>query len=322
MIGQTTRRGSRRPLPQRLAPARGTRISGQTVFQLQLIAPAVILLVAFELYPIILGLITSFQRYTMYDPSEAFVGFANYKRVLTDEHFYAEVLPNTLLYMVVTVGLELVLGMGLALLLNRRSLDGRVGAVVRMVFILPLMIPIVITGLMFAWLFNDQFGAVNYIIEGLGGPPIAWLTDRWRAFAVVVLAEVWMFTPNFVILLYAGLRSLPTDPHEAARIDGANAWQVFWHITLPLLLPVILIVTIIRLFDAFRAFDIIWTITKGGPGGSTEVFSIYAYKLAFTNLQFDMGAAAAMIGAFVSLVVGVIFYRIFAQITARMVGTL
>ena len=301
-------------------PASRPLLGEKTRFQLELLAPAVVLLVAFELYPIVMGLIISMQRFTIYSPEREFVGLANFVRIVTDSHFYAEVIPNTILFMLATVILQLLLGLGLAMLLNRRAMDGPFGTFARTVLLLPLMIPAVITGLMFAWMFNDQFGAVNHIIQGLGGPYISWLTDRWRALAVVILAEVWMFTPYFMILLYAALRSLPQEPHEAARIDGANAWQVFRYITLPLLFPVIVVTVIIRMFDAFRAFDIVWTITKGGPGGSTEVFSIYAYKLAFTNLQYDMGSAAAMLGAFVSLLIGIVVYRLFVQVSTIRIG--
>jgi multiple sugar transport system permease protein len=288
---------------------------GTTAFQLQLLAPALVLLLAFELYPIVRGLIFALERFTIYNPAHTFVGIANFSAILTDPHFYGLVIPNTLLFMAASVGLELTIGLGLAHLLNRRMLSGRIGVAVRTVLLLPLMIPAVISGLMFAWMFNDQFGAVNYLIQAAGGPYISWFTDRWRALGVIVLAEVWMNTPYFVILLYAALRSLPPEPHEAARIDGANAWQLFRHITVPLLFPVMVVATVIRLFDAFRAFDIVWTITNGAPGGSTEVFSIYAYRLAFTDLQYDMGSAAAMVGAFVSLLVGIVFYRLFLRVS-------
>ena len=296
------------------------RISEKTVFQLQLLAPAMILLVAFQIYPLVLGLIISMQRFTIYDPSRTFVGLENYIRIATDHHFYAEVVPNTILYMVAVVAIEVCLGLGLAVLLNRPSLDGPLGTIFRTGLLLPLMIPPVITGLMFAWMFNDQFGAVNQLIQERGGPAISWFTERWKALFVVILADTWMYTPYFMILLLAALRSLPAEPHEAARMDGANAWQTFWYVTLPLLFPVIVVTLIIRLFDAFRTFDLVWTITKGGPGGATEVFSIYAYKQAFTNLQYDIGSAAAMLGAFVSMAIGVIFYRVFVRITTHRIG--
>ena len=298
------------------------RIHERTVFQIQLLAPAMILLVAFQIYPLVLGLIISVQRFTIYEPSRTFVGLQNYLRIATDPHFYAEVVPNTILYMMAVVTIEATLGLGLAVLLNRPSLDGRVGTIIRTGLLLPLMVPPVITGLMFAWMFNDQFGAVNQLIQGAGGPAISWFTERWKALSVVIMADTWMYTPYFMILLLAALKSIPSEPHEAARIDGASAWQIFWYITLPLLFPVIVVTVIIRSFDAFRTFDLVWTITKGGPGGATEVFSIYAYKQAFTNLQYDLGSAAAMMGAFVSMLIGVAFYRLFVRITTHRIGEL
>lgn len=308
------------PRPVTGAPGGRRAWNGKTAFQLQLLAPALVLLLAFELYPIVVGVLYSLQRFTIYNPSHAFVGLRNFAAIVTDFHFYGVVIPNTIGFMAVSVGLELTLGLGLAHLLSRPALRGRVGVVARTVILLPLMIPAVITGLMFAWMFNDQFGAVNHLVQAAGGPYISWFTNRWRAFAVIILAEVWMNTPYFMILLYAALKALPPEPHEAGRIDGANAWQLFRHITVPLLFPVMVVTVIIRLFDAFRAFDIVWTITNGAPGGSTEVFSIYAYRLAFTDLQYDMGSAAAMAGAFVSLLVGVLFYRVFLRLSTYRVG--
>jgi multiple sugar transport system permease protein len=214
------------------------------------------------------------------------------------------------MYMLVSVALEAVLGLGLALLLAERPYFR---SLLQTVFLLPLMLPMVITGLIFVFMFNDQFGAVNQILQLLGAPYVSWLSRRWTAFGVAVMADVWMFTPYFMVLLYASLQSLPPEPLEAAEIDGATYWQKLRHVIFPLIYPVMLVAIVIRLFDTFRAFDIIWTVTKGGPGTSTEVLSIYAYKKAFTNLQFDLGAATGIIGALFSVLVGVLFFRTFQR---------
>jgi len=161
---------------------------------------------------------------------------------------------------------------------------------------------------MITWMFNDQFGIVNVVMQALGFEPVVWLLYRWTSMAIVVLTDVWLWTPWFTIILLAGLRSLPVEPREAAMIDGASAWGIFWKITLPLLRPVLMVCIVIRAIDAFRVFDIVWVITKGEPARSTEVFSIYAYKQAFVYLNFDLGSAAAIVGAIIIMVVGAVLY--------------
>ena len=204
----------------------------------------------------------------------------------------------------VTAGL--LAGLGLALLLNRRFHGERIA---RTAVLLPLMVPPVVAAIMVTWMFNDQFGVVNAVLAVLGIEPVPWLVSRWTSLGIVILTDVWLWTPWFTILILAALQTLPPEPHEAARIDGAGAWQLFRNITLPLLRPVLMVCITIRLIDAFRVFDIVWTITKGGPARSTEVFSIYAYKQAFVYLNFDLGSAASLIGAGIIMVVGGVLYK-------------
>ena len=141
-------------------------------------------------------------------------------------------------------------------------------------------------------------------------PPIAWLTQQWTAFLAILLTDVWLWTPWFALLLLAGLQSLPPEPFEAAQIDAASAWRTFRYITLPMLRPVIVVCVVIRAIDAFRTFDIVWTISGGGPARATEVFSIYAYVEAFQFLNFGRGSAAAVIGALIIVVFAMVLYRI------------
>jgi multiple sugar transport system permease protein len=162
---------------------------------------------------------------------------------------------------------------------------------------------------MLRWMFNDQFGIVNVALEALGFEGQPWMAQRWTAFAVIVLTDVWLWTPWFTLLLLAGLQSLPREPFEAAAIDGAGRWGVFRFVTAPLLRSVIVVCAVIRAIDAFRTFDIVWTLSGGGPGRSTELFSLYAYVYAFLNLDFGKGSAAAMIGGAVILVVGLALFR-------------
>jgi multiple sugar transport system permease protein len=276
-------------------------------FMLLLIAPAAILMLLFQVVPIVIGANASFRDWSLNDPKKTWVGLKHYIHVLTDPAFLQVVVPNTFVFMTLSVALSLVLGLSLALLLNR-SFRGQ--KLVQTVLLLPLMVAPVVAAFMLRWMFNDQFGIVNVVLEGLGFEGQPWMAQRWSAFAVILLTDVWLWTPWFTILLLAGLQSLPREPFEAAAIDGTTRWRVFRYLTLPMLRPVIVVCVVIRAIDAFRTFDIVWTLTGGGPARSTELFSLYAYVHAFLNLDFGRGSAAAIVGALIILVVGLMLYRV------------
>src|SRR6201988_3977583 len=273
----------------------------QQRFVLFLIAPAALLMLLFQVVPIVIGANASFRDWALYNPKKTWVGLAHYYGVITDPAFLYVVLPNTFVFMILSVAGALVAGLALALLLNR-PFPGQ--KVVQTILLVPLMVAPVIAAIMIRWIFNDQFGIVNVVLEAIGLEGQPWLVQRWRAFAIIVLTDIWRWTPWFTLLLLAGLKSLPKEPFEAAAIDGTTTWRVFRFLTLPMLRPVIVVCVVIRAIDAFRTFDIVWTLTGGGPGRSTELFSLYAYVYAFLNLDFGKGSAAAMIGGAVILVVG------------------
>ena len=283
----------------------------QQRFMLLLIAPAVILMVLFQVVPIVIGANASFRDWLLNDPKKTWVGFAQYAKVLTDPAFLQVVLPNTFAFMALSVTLALVAGLALALLLNRPF---RGHKLVQTLLLLPLMVAPVVAAIMLRWMFNDQFGIVNVLLEAIGLEGQPWLTQRWSAFAVILLADVWLWTPWFALLLLAGLQSLPKEPFEAAAIDGTSRWRVFRYLTLPMLRPVIVVCVVIRAIDAFRTFDIVWTLTGGGPARSTELFSLYAYIHAFLNLDFGRGSAAAIIGGAIILVAGLTLYRLLDRV--------
>jgi len=274
---------------------------------LLLIAPAATLLLLFQVVPIVIGANASFRDWTLYNPKKTWLGLAHYGAVLSDPAFLTLVLPNTFAFMALSVTLELVAGLALALLLNRAF---RGQKLVQTTLLMPLMVAPVVAAIMVRWMFNDQFGIVNVVLEALGFEGQPWLTQRWSAFAVILLTDVWLWTPWFALLLLAGLQSLPREPFEAAAIDGASRWRVLRYLTLPMLRPVIVVCMVIRAIDAFRTFDIVWTITAGGPARSTELFSLYAYVHAFLNLDFGRGSAAAIVGGVIILVAGLALYRL------------
>jgi multiple sugar transport system permease protein len=283
----------------------------QERFMLLLITPAALLMAAFQVVPIVIGANASFRDWALNNPKKTWVGLSHYIDVVTDPAFLQVVLPNTFLFMVVSVGGALVTGLGLALLFNRGF---RGQKLVQTLLLLPLMVAPVIAAIMMRWMFNDQFGIVNVVLEAIGIEGQPWMAQRWSAFAVILLTDIWLWTPWFMLLLLAGLQSLPREPFEAAAIDGTTPWRVFRYLTLPMLSPVIAVCVVIRAIDAFRTFDIVWTLTGGGPARSTELFSLYAYVHAFLNLDFGKGSAAAIIGAVIILVVGLLLYRLMDRV--------
>ncbi|MFC7397230.1 carbohydrate ABC transporter permease [Chelatococcus sp. GCM10030263] len=274
---------------------------------LLLVAPAALVLLCFEVAPILIGMNASFRDWSLIDPKKTWVGLRHYAEVFSDPVFLKLVLPNTFILMVSSVILSLTFGLALAHLL-KRAFYGR--GVVQTVILLPLTIAPVITATMMRWSFNDQFGVITTFLSWLGVPPVGWLSERWPSFTIIILTDVWIWTPWFTLILLAALQGLPKEPYEAAQIDAAGRWRVFTHITLPLLRPVIGVCVLIRAIDAFRTFDQVWVLTGGGPSRSTEVFSVYAYVEAFVNLDFGRGAAAAGVGAVIMLFVGLGLYAL------------
>jgi multiple sugar transport system permease protein len=245
------------------------------------------------------------------NPKKTWVGLAHYGDVITDPAFLHVVLPNTFLFMALSVGGALTIGLCLALALDRGF---RGQKLMQTILLLPLMVAPVIAAIMMRWMFNDQFGIVNVVLEAIGIEGQPWMAQRWSAFGVILLTDIWLWTPWFMLLLLAGLQSLPKEPFEAAAIDGTTSWRMFRYLTLPMLRPVIVVCVVIRAIDAFRTFDIVWTLTGGGPARSTELFSLYAYVHAFLNLDFGKGSAAAIIGAVIILVVGLLLYRLLDRV--------
>jgi multiple sugar transport system permease protein len=280
-------------------------------FQYQLIMLPLLAMLVFQVVPIVHGIVISLTNFTIWSPEGSFAGLRNYVRVVTNPLFYRYALPNTFLFLALAVGLEVVLGLAIALLIDRRFPGQRL---VRTLLVLPLLVAPVVAGLMFYWMFHSEFGLVNQVLHSVGLPGVLWFNRPWTAFGVVVLADVWTWTPWFILIIYAGLQSLPPEPFEAARIDGASAWNTFRLITVPLLYPVLSIIVLIRSFDAFRVFDVVWTMTGGGPGNATETFGTFVYRIGYLTVNYSEGAAAAMVGALLIMVVGVLVYGTFARV--------
>ena len=257
------------------------------------LAPAVVYLVIFSIYPLVYAINVSLRQFILSKPylGMEWVGLENFARVLTDSHFHDSV-KATLYFASVAVTVELLVGLGIALLLNR-DLPGL--GVMRTLVIIPMMIAPVVVGLSWKYMLDFDTGVLNYFIRQLGMRPPNWLGDADAAIPAIILADIWQWTSLFALMLLAGLQSMPVEPFEAARVDGASSWQSFRHLTLWFLRPFILIALLLRVMDALRLFDTPFVMTGGGPGRVTEFASLYAYRQAFSYYYVSLGIAAAFI---------------------------
>lgn len=259
-----------------------------------LILPALLLLAAVFAYPIGQAFWQSlFTQNLGTELQPQFSGLQNYGRMMQDGRFWQD-LWNTTLFTAVSIALEFAIGLGIALVLNQ-SFRGR--NTVRTIAILPWALPTALIALAWTWIFNDQYGVVNDLLTRLGliSEGINWLGNPTLAMVAVIIADVWKTTPFISVLLLAGLQSIPDDLYEAHRIDGATAWQSFRQITLPLLVPQIVIALVFRFAQAFGIFDLIAVMTGGGPGGATEMVSLYIYATVMRYLDFGYGAALVVV---------------------------
>jgi multiple sugar transport system permease protein len=259
-----------------------------------LLTPALLLLLFVFAYPILRAFwLSVFTRNLGTELQPVFSGLDNYVRMAGDGRFWQS-FSATAVFTTASVLSELLLGLGIALVLNQ-AFFGR--GIVRTIAILPWALPTALIGLAWAWIFNDQFGVVNDILRRLGliKTGINWLGDPTLAMSAAIFADVWKTTPFISILLLAGLQSISADLYEAYSVDGANPWQSFRNITLPLLLPQILIAVLFRFAQAFGIFDLIAVMTGGGPGGATEVVSLYIYSTVMRYLDFGYGAALVVV---------------------------
>ena len=269
-----------------------------------LAAPALLVMIAIFLYPLGYSFVMSFFRWDLSAPSAPFIGLNNYKETFASPLFQQS-LRNQLIFTAATIAVEVSAGMGVAVLINGKMRGLRAA---RTLLLIPPMIAPAVVGLNFRWLFNSQYGFIDALLADLHLPAIPWLSDPNWALASIIIADVWQNTPLMVLLFLAGLQSLPQEPLEAAAVDGASPWQIFWYITLPLMRPVIVIALMLRIIDTFRTFDVVWLMTQGGPGGASSLVTVYAYLLAFQGVDFGHAAAVSYIALAISLVfLGVLY---------------
>lgn len=281
------------------APKVGERLSQRT-FGFLLTLPAVVLFSAIVLYPLVGSLSTSLFEQSLVMPGQTYVGLENFRHVLADQFW--PVLENTLWFTGVGTLAPFVIGFALALALNNR-IRGR--AVLRGLFLFPWVIPGVVVSFAWLWIFNANYGVLNGVLVSIGvlDEPISWLGEPGTAMMAIIIAKTWASFPWIMVMLLAGLQTVPGELHEAAAIDGASTVRRFWHVTLPHLRGIIGVVILLEVIWNFQHFDMIYVLTGGGPAGSTTTFAVAVYETAFEG--FDLGRAGAL-GALWMLILSVL----------------
>jgi len=239
-----------------------------------------------------------------------FAGLANYARLFRDDVFWLA-LTHTVVFVAISVALELVIGLAIALVIDDERV--RLSRVTRALLLVPWGVPPVVNGLLWSFVFHAQYGYLNRALLALGvvREPVNWLGDPSLAMGAVIVAYVWRTTPFNVLLYHAGLRGIPRDYYEAASVDGASGWSGFWHITLPLLRPIIAVTLVLRTVFGFMVFDEIFAITQGGPGNATWVAAWYTYRTAFQPpFNIGLGSASAWVLAILLAVASLAYVRL------------
>jgi multiple sugar transport system permease protein len=254
-----------------------------------LISPALLVLLALNVFPMLYAVDISLYYWRLAGlQARRFIGLHNYELLFGDDRFVNSILVS-LGFVAGAVTVQLALGLALAFVFNSR-LPGL--ATLRKLSLLPIMLMPLVVGLVWFYMLNENFGVVNWLLTVFGGRSVPFLTGDRLALLAIIVADTWQWTPFVMLVLFAALQGLPEYVYEAARMDGLNEWQIFWRVTLPLLRPAILIVGVIRAVDALRTVELVFMMTKGGPGGQTEVVPWYLYATGFTSL--NLGYAAAM----------------------------
>ncbi|WAH97287.1 carbohydrate ABC transporter permease [Arthrobacter sp. MMS18-M83] len=282
-------------------------VRGRKLVPFAFVSPTLALITLLTVVPILMVAGYSFMDNVIVEPNPAFVGFANYVKVLTDPAFLAA-LGNTFLFIAVSTVVHLVLGLVFALLLNTSLLGNVTKAIFRVVYILPWLFTIAVIAVVWR-LMLDPSGVVNYVLGTFGIQGANWLSTPETALGSVTFINIWSGYPFFMISLLAALQGVPAVLHEAARVDGAGWWQRFRYVTLPHIRPVIVSMAVLDLIWTSQQFALIWMTTGGGPLNATEVMSTYTYKQAFSNFEFSTASAAAVIVLLLTMVLAFFYVR-------------
>lgn len=304
-------------MPNSIAPPKRRRsLISKRALPYVLSLPALLVCIGI-LVPFVTAIYYSLQRYRMSQPWAREMNWGqNYVRFLTDNDFW-NTLSVSLQYAFFTVFFQLLLGLGIALLLQKRT---RVNNVISIMLLMPLMTAPALAALMWKLMTNPGFGILNYLLTLIGIDDFRWASSPDSAMFTVVLVDIWVYTPFIMILLLAGLRSLPTQPFEAAALDGVPRVQQFYRITLPMLTPYILTAVLFRLLESIQQFDIIYAMTQGGPGDTLTVFQVEAYLNFFQSTNVGRSAALLMILWAITFFISNIFIKNWLRLRERARG--
>lgn len=273
------------------------------------LGPMLVGLCVFIVGPIVVGLVLSFTHWNIIDPPR-FAGLANYVHFLTKDPMFWLTLRNTGYYVVLTTFPGIMVSLGLALAL--KSVAKRI-SVLRTLYFIPVIVSAVTIGMVWRWLFGTEHGLINIGLSFFGIGPVGWLTDTQWAMPAVAIVSIWRGMGFNMVIFVAGLLGIPTQLYEAAVIDGAGKWHQFWRITLPLLSPVFLFVLVLTVIRTFQAFDLVYVMTQGGPGGATTVYTYLVYRTAFYYLRMGYGAAMSYILFLIIFAITVFQLRVFSK---------
>jgi multiple sugar transport system permease protein len=270
------------------------------------IVPALVVVLAVIVFPWVFTIWMSLNEWKVGSPT-TFVGLSNYVRMPNDPRFL-EAVVHTIYYTALSVLLPVLLG-ALSAVVFHQKFVGR--GFLRGIFIMPMMATPVAIALVWTMMFHPQLGVLNYMLSLVGIPPQLWVFNPNTVIPSLVLVETWQWTPLVMLIVLGGLAAIPTEPYESAQIDGANLWQVFRYITLPLIMPFLFIAGMIRMIDAVKSFDIIFAITQGGPGSASETINVYLYSVAF--VYYDLGYGSAIAVVFFLLIVALAALMLYAR---------
>lgn len=272
--------------------------------------PLTVFLLAFYAYPLYRNVELSLRDYTVrsfVQGGAPFTWLANYRAIVDDPTFVPAV-THTVVFTVASLVFQFTIGMALAVFFHQHF---RLAATLRALFLVPWLLPLIVSASTWSWLLNSEAGVVNAVLRGLGLDPVNWLTSPGWSLVSVIIANIWIGVPFNLVLLYSGLQGIPPQIHEAAALDGANAWQRFWRMTFPLLRPVSAITLLLGLVYTLKVFDIIWIMTRGGPADSSTTLATWSYQLGFGSLlpKFGPGAAVGNLLIVAALAFGLVYIR-------------
>lgn len=275
------------------------------------LGPIVAYLAAFYAYPLYRNLDLSLRHYTVASfvaGNAPFSGLDNFSQVLHDPTF-GPAMRDTMVFTFASIVFQYAAGLGLAVFFNRHF---RLSVFLRALFLIPWLLPLIVSASTWSWMLNSESGVVNDALSLVGVGPVDWLTSPHWALPSVIIANIWIGIPFNLVILYSGLQNIPEELNEAAALDGAGGWQRFRRITFPLLRPVSAITVLLGLVYTLKVFDLIWIMTKGGPGDSSTTLATWSYRLSFGTLmpQFGPGAAVGNILILIALLFGLLYIRV------------